>query len=66
MLSEMNAVQSRLPHTNAGKNAEAAMLCVMPFAITFALGNMSREYLELAKSTKTGATLLAAARSEYA
>lgn len=61
MLSEMNSVQSEIAATNAGKNAEAAMLCVMPFAITFALGNMSREYLELAKSTKTGATLLAAA-----
>jgi len=59
MLSELNAVRSEIQATNAGKNAEAAMLCIMPFTITFALNNMSSEYMALARTTKTGSTLLA-------
>ncbi len=59
MLSELNAVKSEIQASNAGKNAEAAMLCVMPFAITFALNNMSSEYMALARTTRTGSTLLA-------
>ena len=61
MLSEMNAVQNDIAASNAGKNAEAAMLCIMPFAITFALNHMSSEYLAMAKTTKTGSVMLIAA-----
>jgi len=61
MLSELNAVQNDIAAENAGKNAEAFMLCLMPFAITFALDRMSHDYMELAKQTQTGKILLAAA-----
>ncbi len=59
MLSELNAVKNEIQASNAGKNAEAAMLCIMPFTITFALNNMSAEYMELARTTRTGSVLLA-------
>ena len=61
MLSELNAVQGEIAASNAGKNAEAAILCAMPFGVTFALNYMSREYLDLARNTRTGSILLAAA-----
>ena len=61
MLSELNAVQGEIAASNAGKNAEAAILCAMPFGVTFALNYMSREYLDTARSTRTGSILLAAA-----
>ncbi len=61
MLSELNAVQGEIAASNAGKNAEAAILCAMPFGVTFALNYMSPEYLDLARSTRTGSILLAAA-----
>ena len=61
MLSELNAVQGEIAASNAGKNAEAAILCIMPFGVTFALNYMSSEYLDMARNTKTGSFLLAAA-----
>lgn len=61
MLSELNAVQGEIAASNAGKNAEAAILCAMPFGVTFALNYMSREYLDMARNTRTGSILLAAA-----
>ena len=61
MLSEMNAVQNEISAMNAGKNAEAAMLCLMPFAITFALDKMSSDYLSSARNTTTGSILLGVA-----
>ena len=61
MLSELNAVQGEIAASNAGKNAEAAILCAMPFGVTFALNYMSREYLDMARNTRTGSTLLALA-----
>ena len=61
MLSELNAVQGEIAASNAGKNAEAAILCAMPFGVTFALNYMSQEYLDLARNTRTGSFLLAAA-----
>ena len=61
MLSELNAVQGEIAASNAGKNAEAAILCVMPFGITFALNYMSHEYLDMARNTRTGSFLLACA-----
>ena len=61
MLSEMNAVQSDIAAQNAGKNAEAAMLCAMPFTVTFALNYMSRDYIDMARRTNLGSVLLAIA-----
>jgi len=61
MLAELNAVQGEIAASNAGKNAEAAILCAMPFGVTFALNYMSREYLDMARNTRTGSVLLAAA-----
>lgn len=61
MISEMNAVRNEINAQNAGKNAEALMLCVMPFAITAALDRMGRGYLETARSSGKGALLLGSA-----
>ncbi len=61
MLSELNAVQGEIAASNAGKNAEAAILCIMPFGVTFALNYMSREYLDMARNTRTGSFLLSCA-----
>ena len=61
MLSELSAVQDEIEAQNSGKNAEAAVLCIMPFAITFALDKMSNSYLSTARSTKAGAIILAVA-----
>ncbi|MBO4578535.1 MAG: type II secretion system F family protein [Clostridiales bacterium] len=61
MLSEMNAVHNDINAENAGKNAEAVMLCIMPFAITFALNQMSSNYLAEAKASGAGKILMAAA-----
>ena len=61
MLSEMNCVQDEINAQNSGKNAEAVLLCIMPFAITFALNNMSSNYVGQAKSTPAGSVLMAVA-----
>jgi len=61
MLSEMNAVHNDINAENAGKNAEACMLCIMPFAITFALNNMNSNYLEEAKNSGAGKILMGVA-----
>lgn len=61
MLSEMNAVQNEINAANAGKNAEAVMLCLMPFMITAALDRMGGGYLETARNSKIGSIILIAA-----
>lgn len=61
MLSEMNAVQNEISASNAGKNAEAVMLCIMPFMITAALDKMGGGYLETARDSRTGSIILIAA-----
>ena len=61
MLSEMNAVHNDINAENAGKNAEAVMLCIMPFAITFALNNMNGDYIIRAKDSQAGKLLMAVA-----
>lgn len=61
MLAELNSVQGEIAASNAGKNAEAAILCAMPFGVTFALNYMSHEYLDMARNTRTGSMLLACA-----
>lgn len=61
MISEMNAVRNEISAANAGKNAEALMLCVMPFAITAALDRMGNGYLGSARLDTTGSFLLSIA-----
>ena len=61
MLSEMNAVQNEINANNAGKNAEAVMLCIMPFMITAALDKMGGGYLETARASHLGSIILIAA-----
>ena len=61
MLSELNSVQGEINAQNAGKNAEAAMLCLMPFVITLSLDKMGGAYLTQARQTRTGSILLAVA-----
>lgn len=61
MLSDLNAVQNEINANNAGKNAEALILCIMPFAITFSLNRMSSEYIVEAQNNPKGAILLGAA-----
>lgn len=61
MLSEMSAVHDEIDAENSGKNAEAVILCLMPFGITFALNNLSTNYMAEAKNTVTGSILLAVA-----
>lgn len=58
MLSEMNAVQNEISAANAGKNAEAVMLCIMPFAITAALDKMGGGYLSMARDSTIGSVIL--------
>lgn len=61
MLSELSAVQNEIDAQNSGKNAEAAILCMMPFGITFALNQTSSNYMNEARATRTGSILLAIA-----
>lgn len=61
MLSELNAVQNEINAQNAGKNAEAAILCLMPFLITAALDSSGHGYLQMARASSTGSVILAIA-----
>lgn len=61
MLSDLNAVQNEINANNAGKNAEALILCLMPFAITFSLNQMSGEFIAEAQQNTKGAILLGVA-----
>ena len=61
MLSEMSAVKDEIDAQNSGKNAEAMLLCLMPFAITFALNHMGKDYISEARSTPLGAIMMAIA-----
>ena len=61
MISELISVQQEVDANNAGKNAEAAILCFMPYAVTFTLTTMTGEYMESAKSTTLGNTIMIAA-----
>ena len=61
MLSELNAVQNEINAQNAGKDAEAGILCLMPFAMTAALDRTGKGYLEACRNTRTGSMILAIA-----
>jgi len=54
MLSELMAVRSEVEANNSGKNAEAFILCLMPFGITFALSTFSSDYMSVVKSNPLG------------
>lgn len=58
MLSDMNAVRDDIRAANAGKNAEALMLCIMPFAITCALNGMGNGYLDNTKTSAAGSAIM--------
>jgi Flp pilus assembly protein TadB len=58
MLSELIAVNSEVEANNAGRNAEAFVLCVMPFGITYALSGFSDGYMDSAHSSSTGIGLM--------
>ena len=58
MLSEMSAVKDEIDAQNSGKNAEAMILCLMPFAITFALNHMGSDYVAEARTKPLGALLM--------
>ena len=61
MISELIAVSQEVDANNAGKNAEAAILCIMPYAITFTLTSFTGEYMLQAKETPLGTMILIAA-----
>jgi Flp pilus assembly protein TadB len=58
MLSELIAVRSEVEANNAGKNAEAVLLCLMPFGITFALSSFTGDYMAPAQSKPLGVMLM--------
>ncbi len=58
MLSELIAVNSEVEANNAGRNAEAFVLCIMPFGITYALSGFSDGYMNSAHSSSTGIGLM--------
>ncbi len=61
MLSELHAVTSEVEANNSGKNTEAALLCLMPFGITYMLSITSGDYLVQAQSSGLGKILMVVA-----
>ncbi len=58
MMSELIAVNGEVEANNAGRNAEAFVLCVMPFAITYALFGFSEGYMDSAHASPLGIGLM--------
>ena len=58
MLAELISVRNEVDANNAGKNAEALMLCLMPFGITFTLTSFTGEYMETARNTSMGTLMM--------
>ncbi len=58
MLSELHAVSAEVEANNAGKNTEAALLCLMPFGITYMLSITSGDYLSQAQTSGLGRILM--------
>ncbi len=58
MMSELIAVKSEVDANNAGKNAEAFLLCLMPFGITYALSSFTGDYLAMARKDPLGIALM--------
>ncbi|MBO4928097.1 MAG: hypothetical protein J5379_07610 [Clostridiales bacterium] len=61
MLSELHAVASEVEANNSGKNAEASVLCLMPFGITYMLSVTSMDYLSQSQESGIGRILMAIA-----
>lgn len=58
MMSELIAVKSEVEANNAGKNAEAFLLCLMPFGITYALTSFTGDYMKAARADPLGIALM--------
>lgn len=58
MLSELISVKSEVEANNAGKNAEAFLLCLMPFGITYALSSFTGDYMASAQKQPMGIMLM--------
>lgn len=61
MMSELIAVKSEVEANNAGKNAEAFLLCLMPFGITYALTSFTGDYMRAARADPFGILLMLSA-----
>jgi len=58
MLSELMSVSSEVDANNVGRNAEAFILCLMPFGITFALSSFTSGYMDNARQAPLGIALM--------
>ena len=58
MLSELMSVSSEVEANNAGRNAEAFILCLMPFGITFALSSFTSGYMDNTRQAPLGIALM--------
>ena len=58
MLSELMSVSSEVEANNAGRNAEAFILCLMPFGITFALSAFTSGYMDNTRQAPLGIALM--------
>ena len=63
MLAELISVKNEVDANNAGKNAEALMLCLMPFGITITLTSFTGDYMTVARNTTMGTIMMLAAFS---
>lgn len=58
MMSELIAVQSEVDANNSGRNAEALILCLMPFGITFSLSTFTQGYMSDARNSVFGIAMM--------
>lgn len=58
MLSELMSVSSEVEANNAGRNAEAFILCLMPFGITFTLSSFTNGYMDNTQKAPLGIALM--------
>ena len=61
MITELISINNEVDANNAGKNAEAMLLCLMPYGITFTLSAFTGEYMETARNTPLGTAMMIAA-----
>lgn len=58
MLSELMSVSSEVDANNAGRNAEAFILCLMPFGITYTLSSFTNGYMDNTRQSPLGIALM--------
>ncbi len=58
MLSELMSVSSEVESNNAGRNAEALILCLMPFGITFTLSAFTDGYMDTTRESPLGIAVM--------